>query len=182
MDEGVDPCTTLMPEFFTERHIATLAVAIIELVAPPMTRLAADLARRADHLPDQRFGDSSGVTSYVGDLRPIRAHGRSLFVAERVGEHEMGLVAECGADKCQRDAGRSGGVFNDSASRWKPAIGNSALDHGPRHPILHASRRVRRFELGHDPARSLWHDSGELDERRIANRLQNASAGLMHRP
>jgi len=52
-----------------------------------------------------------------------------------------------------------GSVFDHRASRRKAPVGGGALDERPRHPVLHASSGIRRFELGDDASRAWRHEA-----------------------
>src|SRR5260370_17521434 len=109
--------------------IAWLAVSIVQLIAVPVSRSAADVAGGGDHGLDQPRRDFPVVACDVRDLRAVGAHGPSLLLTERVRKHEVGLVAAGGTDEREGDSGRTGGVFNHGAAPWHPAPRPRARDH-----------------------------------------------------
>src|SRR5215469_16855863 len=169
----VDAVARLLPELFTERVITPFAVPIVQLVAPPMPWLPADLPRSADHLLDELLGDLLAIARHVRDFGAVGAQGIAFFFAECVGEDEVCSVSKRGTHESKGDACRSGSVFDDCASGRKPPVSSGALDHRSGHAILHAAGRVRRLQFNDHPGRAGWYHMAKFDQRSVADRIKN---------
>ena len=72
VDECVDAVARLRPRLVAERVISLLAVAIVQLVAPPVSGLPGQLAGAGDHRLDELFVDLAAVALNVGNVAPYR--------------------------------------------------------------------------------------------------------------
>src|SRR5215471_6544280 len=117
MDKSIYAFACLEPEFVTKGSVAELSVAIVELVAPPVARLTADLTGFGDHLFNQRLINLLIVAWHHRDVRTIGAHCGLFLIAECVRENKMCFVPKSSTHERQRDSSCSGGVFDDGTAR-----------------------------------------------------------------
>ena len=78
-----------------------------------------------------------------------------------------------GADQRERDARAAAGVLDDGAARLQAPVGLGGLDHGERHPVLHAAGRILALELQQDAraaAGTMWR-SGSSDVLPMRSRM-----------
>src|SRR5438552_12057213 len=94
MDERVDALTRLAPHLFPERQVPGLAVAVLELIAPPVAGSAAEPARGGDQTLDELLRDPLSVTGHRRDFRAVGTHRLALLLAERGRGDELRLVSE----------------------------------------------------------------------------------------
>src|SRR5437879_13158712 len=99
MDERVDALTRLAPHLCPERQVPGLAVAVLELIAPPVAGSAAELARGGDQTLDELLRDPPSVTGNRRDFRSVGTHRLALFLAEGIRGDEAGLVPKPRGDE-----------------------------------------------------------------------------------
>src|SRR6266516_134583 len=97
--EGVHPSPGLFPHLLAQSVVPGLPISIVQLIAVPMAWPTTELGRHCDHAFDQLLGDSLLVAHDVGELRAVRPHRPPFLIAERIGEHEVCLVATGGATR-----------------------------------------------------------------------------------
>src|SRR6266702_6323481 len=97
--EGVHLSPGLFPHLLAQSVVPGLPVSIVQLIAVPMAWPTTELGRHCDHAFDQLLGDSLLVAHDVGELRTVRPHRPTFLIAERIGEHEVCLVATGGATR-----------------------------------------------------------------------------------
>ena len=129
----------------------------------------------------------------IGALRPLRVddlgaeHAQQLgpLLGHVVGHHHLDRIALAPADHRQRDAGVARGRLEDRLPRLDRPLGLGGLDHRLRDPVLDRAGRVAALELGEDPHARLRREPRQLDQRRVADRLDHvavaAAAGAVER-
>src|SRR5262245_61251021 len=132
LHERVNAPAALLPRLISQRVVADFAVAVVELIAPPVPGLRAELFCSANHLPDQLLGYSATITLHVRDARAVRLHRAALLVTKGVGENEMGGVTERARDESEGYTRRAGGVLDDRAISLQAAVRGGALDQRTR--------------------------------------------------
>jgi hypothetical protein len=182
VDEGVDPTAGLGPDLLAEGYVAEDGVVVVELVAPPTAGLGRYLSGSGDHALDEGFGDPAGVAGEVLDYGSEGPHRAALLDAEGVGEHDVEPIPERRAHEGQRDAGRAGGVLDDSVAGTQPPVPGGAFDGCAGHPVFHAPGRVGPLQLGHDPRRPEGDHPDQLDEGGVPDASQCASRCRIHDP
>ncbi len=118
--------------------------------------VAAEVARGVDHL-----GPEQG-----GQLAP--------FLGHVVGHDQGHPVALPPADHRQGDAGVARGRLEDDRVGLQPVRILEIGDQGPGDPILDRAGRVHHLELGEDPDSRIGRHPGNLHERRVADRVEDA--------
>src|SRR5437879_8390509 len=99
MDERVDALTRLAPHLCPERQVPGLAVAVLELIAPPVAGSAAELPCGGDQTLDELLRDLLSVTGNRRDFRAVGTHCLALLLAERVRGDEVRFVSKRRADE-----------------------------------------------------------------------------------
>ena len=121
----------------------------------------------------------------VDDLGAEHAQQLGALLGDVVGHHDLQRVALAAADHRQRDAGVAGGRLEDRLAGLDRALGLGGLDHRLRDPVLDRAGRVAALELGEDPHAGLRRQPRQLDQRRVADRLDHvavaAAAGAVER-
>ena len=151
---------------------------IVELVGPDR---AVRLARR------QLFGEPAGIFHVVVGV--LVGHGRDLdqlgagqpqhvllLVRLGVGDDDDGLQTQGVADQRQTDAGIAGGALDHRAARLEPARIERIADDEQRGAVLDRLAGIHELGLAEDGAAGLLRGALELDQRGIADRLDNAVA------
>ena len=110
-------------------------------------------------------------------LQQLRALGRDVL-----GHDDLQRVALARADHRQRDAGVAGGRLEDRLARADQALLLGVLDQRARDAVLDRARRVARLELGPDADAGLGRQALELDQRRVADRLDDVAVAPAARP
>src|SRR5579859_4543703 len=113
VDESIDLTAALLPHLLAEREIAVDGVVVVQLIAPPVPCLPAELSGAGDHGLDQLLCDPALITRHVLNRRTESLHRPALLSAEGVREHSVQTVAFGGADHRERDAGGPSGVLDD---------------------------------------------------------------------
>ena len=126
------------------------------------------------HLERHRDGAVGALVAGAVDdlgavhLQQLRALGRDV-----VRHHDLELVALARADHRQRDAGVARRRLEDRLARLDQAAGLGVLDHRLGDAVLDRAGRVHRLELGPDAHARLGREAPQLDERRVADRLDD---------
>jgi hypothetical protein len=87
-----------------------------------------------------------------------------------------GVALDC-ADQRQRDPGAAAGILDHCPARLQASVSLRRLDHGERHPILHAAGRVLAFDFEQDAGAISRHDMAQRDERGSADAVENGRRG-----
>jgi hypothetical protein len=72
----------------------------------------------------------------------------------------------------QRNSCRASGVLDHRVTTTQTSVADRALDRCASHPVLHAPRRIREFELDQHPRRTIRHHTYKLDQRSVPNASQ----------
>ena len=180
-DEGVDLAAGLLPDLGAGRFCMRVAVGdIVELVGKDSAMLA--------FVGKPRRHPSGNLHVIVWVF--VR-HGRHFDdggaeCAERVlflfglglGNDDHGAHAERVADNGQADAGVAGGAVDDDSAGAKLASLDRVADDAERRPVLYRLAGVHEFGLAEDRAAGFLRSSPELDQRRVADRIEDGVADL----
>ena len=98
-----------------------------------------------------------------------------LLPGEGVRGHDVQRIALHRADEGQGHAGAAAGVLDDRAVRGETAVRLGRLDHGERHPVLHAAGGVLALELQQDAGAVRGHDVAQGQQRGVADAVQDAA-------
>ena len=110
----------------------------------------------------------------VDDLGPVHVQQLGPLLGDVVGHHHLQRVALAPADHPQRDAGVARGRLEDRLAGLDRALGLRPLDHRLGDPVLDRAGGVAALELGEDPHSGVRRDPRQLDQRRVAHRLEDA--------
>ena len=110
----------------------------------------------------------------VDDLGSVHLQELGALGGDVVGHHGLQRVALATADHRQRDPGVAGGRLEDRLSRRDQALGLGPVDHRLGDAILDRAGRIAALELREDPHPGPRRQARQLDERRVADRLENA--------
>ncbi len=130
----------------------------------------------------ERLGEAAGdlhivVRVGIGDGRDLHQRGAGepqhvlLFLALRVGDDDHRAEAERVADQSEADAGIAGGALDDDAAGAQLAAGHRVLDDVERGAVLHRLAGIEELRLAENGAAGGFRGTLELDERRVADRL-----------
>ena len=145
-------------------------------------RLVAVLVRhvvrgvRAGHLERHRDRAVGAlVAGRVDDLGAVHLQQLRALGRDVVGHDDLERVALARADHRERDAGVAGRRLEDRLAGRDRAALLGVLDQRPRDAVLDRAGRVVRLELGPDADARLGREPLELDERRVADRLDDVA-------
>ncbi len=132
-------------------------------------------------LADEAVGDvvvAVGVLRRHGgraydDFGAVGLHGVALVLADLVGAHEDALVAALLGDEREADTGVAGGGLDDRSAGLEQSGGFGGVDHLDRDAVLGASTGVEVLDLGGHRRRSCGGDGRELDQRGVADELND---------
>jgi hypothetical protein len=113
---------------------------------------------------------AKGLEDLLALLTGRLGHGEAQAVSLRRGHHRQ-------ADP-RVAAGR---LQDDLVARQLPAL-LGPLDHVQGRPVLHGPSRVEALELREDPDVGVGVELADLDERRVADRLENPGESCFHVP
>ena len=99
-----------------------------------------------------------------------------------VRHHDLERVALARADHRERDAGVARGRLEDRLAGRDQAVLLGALDQRARDAVLDRAGRVVALELGVDAHAGLGAEATQLDERRVADRLDDVAVLSPARP
>jgi hypothetical protein len=117
------------------------------------------------------------VTGRVDDLGTEQGCHLAALVGHVVGHDEGHSVAFPAADHGQRDAGVAGGGLEDDRVLLQRVPPLEVLDEVFRDPVLDRTCRIEHLELAEDPDGRLWGHPGDLDQRRVADRVEDVLVG-----
>ncbi len=102
-----------------------------------------------------------------------------LLARKGIRRHDMQGIAFDRADQRQRYPGAAPGVFDHGAAGLQAPVGLGCLDHGQRHPVLHAAGGIFVLQFQQDARAIARRDPAQGQERGIADPLQDVvrSAG-----
>src|SRR5687768_4293882 len=179
LHERVYALVTLYPSLFRQRVISCNPIVFAQLVRPPVTRFLTDGSSSLDHLPDQCLRTAPVIARHLGEVCAERAHRAPHLFTESIGRHELQSIAERGANESERYTGAAPGVFDHRAAWLKQTLGDGCADHRPRHPVLHAARRIRPLDLRQNPRVPRRNYARQLDDRSVPDRVDDP--GSLHR-
>ena len=130
------------------------------LVAGPAAVLAVDAGRAGDKR----------------EASTQRRHMVPLLLAGGLRCHDLQGDALRGAHEGERHARASPRVLDHRAPRPQPSIRLGRLDHGERHAVLHAPRRILVFQLEENPGALLGNDMLEWNEPRSTDGVEHRHA------
>ena len=181
-DEAVDLALRVVPDLWRRRLDMALAVGdIVELIGP-------DGAVRRGR--GKLLGEAPGifyviVRILVGDCGNLDQLGAGkpehvlLLVGLRVGDDDDRLQPKRVADEGKPDAGIAGRAFHHRAARLKAPRVERVADDEERGAVLHRLAWVHELGLAEDQAARLFRGALELDQRGVADRLDDAVT-VMH--
>src|SRR5262245_15114118 len=94
-----------------------------------------------------------------------------------LGDHDDGLKPKRIANESQPDTRIAGGALDHSATRLQPARIQRVADDEQRRAVLDRLAGIHELGLAEDGAAGLFRRALELDQRRVANRLNDTVAG-----
>jgi hypothetical protein len=92
----------------------------------------------------------------------------------------MKRIALHRADHRQRYADATGRVFDDGAVPPQASVRLRRIDHGERHPVLHAVGWIFGFQLQQQAGSALLHHVVQSDQGGMANALQDVRTHLAY--
>ena len=179
--EAVDLALGLRPDLRPGGLDVALAVGdVVELVRPDRA-----MRLRLVELLGEPTGDlhvivriGIGHRRHLDQLRPAQAQRVFLLLALRVGNDDDGAIAERVGDERKADAGVAGGSLDDHpAGPERPAL-DRVLDDEQRGAILDRLARIHELGLAENGASGALGRMLELDQRRVADRLDDIVANL----
>jgi len=85
-----------------------------------------------------------------------------------------------GANQRQRNASAAAGVFDERAAGSETPVGPGGLDHGERHPVLHAAGRILALHLEKDAGSIGWNHLPQSDQRRVSDAVEDVVPQSAH--
>ena len=153
---------------------AVVVRARVRLVAVLVRHVVRGVLGR--HLQRHRHGAvGAQVARRVDDLRAVHLQQLRALGRHVVGHDDLELVALARADHRQRDAGVARGRLEDRLAGADRALLLGVLDQRARDAVLDRARRVERLHLRPQADARLGREALELDERRVADRLDNVA-------
>ena len=114
----------------------------------------------------------------LGAAQPQRV---LLLLALGLRDHDHAAKAHGVADQRQPDAGIAGGAFDDDAARPQLALLHRVLDDEQSGAVLDRLARIHEFGLAQNGTAGRRRHALELDQRRVADRLDNPVTNLHFR-
>ncbi len=158
LDEAVDASARLAPDLLRHPLVGGELVGVVELVRPVAAGLLRQDPGGLDHLPGQLLRHPPVVAGDDLEPGPQQLHVIELLPREGVrGDDAQGIPLDR-ADEGQGDAGAAAGVLDDRATGPQAPVRLRRLDHGQRHPVLHAAGGVPGLQLQQDARAVPRHD------------------------
>src|SRR4029077_15308529 len=183
-DEAVALAVCLLPDFRTGGFDMALAIGdVVELVGPDRAVLfgLGQLRGEAAGGLDVIVGIGVGHRRHFDQLGAAQAQRILLFQTLGRRDHDHAAKAHGVADQRQPDAGIAGGAFDDYAAGPQLALLHRVLDDEQRGAVLDRLAWVHEFGLAQNSTAGGRRDALELDQRRVADRLDNPVTNLHFR-
>src|SRR3974390_2574373 len=178
-DEAVDLAVGLLPDLRTGRDVMRLAVVeVVPLVGEDhavLLRLFQFFGEAAaDVLVVVRIGKRQ--RGHFDELRAVETQRVLLLLALRARDNDDRAIAARIRDHRQPDAGIAGCGFDDETAGFEFAARFRFQDHLAPGTVLHRAAGIHELGFAQDRAAGRLRGALELDQRRVANRFDDAVA------
>ena len=126
-------------------------------------------------------GIGIGDCGHFDELSALEAQHVILFLALGIRNDDHATQAKRVAHQGKADAGISGGAFDHDPAALEPAIVQRIHDDEQRRPILHRLAGIHEFGLAQNRAAGRFRCALELDQRSVADGLDDSIANLHER-